>query len=213
MAKQQRSEETRQALIASGARVFAKTPFDKARIADVLEPLGLTQGAFYFHFANKHELALEIIKTELSLMVELAEQGASSAPDPLTGLHGMSLALARLVQTDVRVQAGLRLTAHSPGEFPEFLGASFGVWESTISRSLEGAQADGLVSRDLDLGAAARFIVATFVGVQEISAISADWTDLEARIDEVAALSIRAIATDAGMKLYTSRRAVSATIS
>lgn len=198
MGKQQRSEETREALVESGSRVFATTAFDKARIADVLEPLGLTQGAFYFHFENKHDLALEVIRREHAMMVELSERVLTSAESGLVGLREVSSRLADLVRSDVTVQAGLRLTSHTPEEFPEFHGASFSIWIETIGRFLRRAETEGQVRPEVDIDAAARFVVATFVGVQEISAISTQWSDLNARIREVSSLAIRGIATDEG---------------
>lgn len=198
MGKQQRSEETREALVESGSRVFATTAFAKARIADVLEPLGLTQGAFYFHFENKHDLALEVIRREHAMMVDLSEKVLTSAESGLVGLREVSSRLAYLVRSDVTVQAGLRLTSHTPEEFPEFLGASFSIWIETIGRFLRRAKTEGQVRAEVDIDAAARFVVATFVGVQEISAISTQWSDLNARIREVSSLAIRGIATDEG---------------
>ncbi|WP_454167858.1 ScbR family autoregulator-binding transcription factor [Microbacterium lacticum] len=211
MGKQQRSEETREALIASGSRVFATTPFDKARIADILEPLGLTQGAFYFHFENKHELALEVIRREHAMMVELSEKILSEANSDLAGLHEVAARLAELVRSDMTVQAGLRLTSHTPEEFPEFLGASFSIWNDAIAKFLRRAQAEGEVRPDLNLDAAARFVVATFVGVQEISAITTRWSDLEERIREVSSLAIRGISTDEGYAVLVASTAATAT--
>lgn len=209
MGKQQRSEETREALIESGSRLFATTPFDKARIADVLEPLGLTQGAFYFHFENKHDLALEIIRREHAMMVQLSESVLSGADSGLAGLHEVSSMLAALVRSDITVQAGLRLTSHTPEEFPEFLGASFSVWNETIGKFLLRAQAEGDVRSDIDLDAGARFVVATFVGVQEISAIATRWADVEERIWEVSSFAIRGIATDESYAAFVASTASS----
>ncbi|MDR6200000.1 AcrR family transcriptional regulator [Microbacterium sp. SORGH_AS428] len=202
MGKQQRSEETREALIQSGSRLFATTPFDKARIADVIGPLGLTQGAFYFHFENKHDLALEIIRREHAKMVELSEAVLDAADSGLAGLHEVSSRLAELVRSDIVVQAGLRLTSHTPQEFPEFLGASFAIWNATIEKFLLRGQGEGDVRRDLDVHAAARFVVATFVGVQEISAVATGWADLDERIREVSSLAIRGIATEDGYAAF-----------
>ncbi|OWP20998.1 hypothetical protein CBF90_13825 [Microbacterium sp. AISO3] len=203
MGKQQRSGETREALLESGSRVFATIPFDKARIADVIEPLGVTQGAFYFHFENKHELALEIIRREHAMMVDLSERVLSSAGGGLAGLHEVSTGLAELVRADVTVQAGLRLTSHTPEEFPEFLGASFTMWNDAIGKFLLRAQGAGEVRSDVEIEAASRFVVATFVGVQEISAIATRWADLDERIREVSSLAIRGIATDEGYEAFT----------
>lgn len=202
MGKQQRSEDTRQALIESGSRVFATTPFDKARIADVLQPIGLTQGAFYFHFENKHALALEVIRREHAMMVDLSEKVLSATDSGLAGLYEVSVRLAELVRSDITVQAGLRLTSHSPEQFPEFLGVSFSIWYETIGKFLRRAQAEREIRADVDIDIAAQFVVATFVGAQEISAIAAQWSDLDERIRGVGALAIRGIATDEGYAAF-----------
>jgi AcrR family transcriptional regulator len=205
MGKQQRSEETRKALLISGSHVFASKPFDKARIADILEPLGLTQGAFYFHFDNKHDLALEIIRSEHEAMVRLSNEVLNESADGLIGLVDLSSKLARLVRSDITVQAGLRLTSHAPEEFPEYLGNSFDIWNTTIAKFLLMAQEDGSMRQDIDRTTASSFVVATFMGVQEISAIVSGWVDFEERLRDVSTLAIRAIATEEGYERLIDR--------
>lgn len=194
MVKQQRSAETREKLLESGAKVFASTPYDKSRIADVIEPIGVTQGAFYFHFDSKHDLALEIIKLEHELMIALSEKVMSTSPDGLAGLRATGLELARLIKRNLTVKAGLRLTSHVPEEFPEYLGRSFDIWEVTVSQFLVHGQQEGTIRTDLDIGSTAKYIIATFVGLQEMSGIETKWRDLPDRIRTQGLLTLRAVA-------------------
>jgi AcrR family transcriptional regulator len=200
MAKQQRSEETRFALVQSAAKVFAVTPYDKARVADIIEPLGLTQGAFYFHFGNKRDLALEVIRREHHLIVQMTEKVQETAPDGLSGSRLLGQELAKLVRKDRLVQAGLRLTSQTPDEFPEFVGTSTRVWQDALTRFLQDAQHQGTVRSNVSVDAASRFVVATFLGVQEMSAITTKWRDLEERMAESGVLALHAIATERGVE-------------
>jgi AcrR family transcriptional regulator len=206
MASQQRSAETREALLSSGSRVFAGTPFDKARIADVFEPLSLTQGAFYFHFDNKHDLAAEIVRREHEAMIVVTEAVLAASKDGLLGLRQLAVELGKLIRENITVQAGLRLTAHAPEEFKDYLPESFAIWERTILRFLERASGQGTLIDGLNLNEAASYIVATFMGAQQLSFVVSNWADIEDRVRIAATYAVRSIATEEAIRALDAKR-------
>lgn len=205
MASQQRSAETREALLSSGSSVFAATPFDKARIADVFEPLALTQGAFYFHFDNKHELAAEIVRREHEAIIVVTEAVLAASKDGLLGLRQLAVELGKLIRENITVQAGLRLTAHTPEEFKDYLPESFAIWERTILRFLERASGQGTLIDGLDLKETASYIVATFMGAQQLSFIVSNWADIEDRVRIAATFTVRSIATEEAFRMLDAK--------
>jgi TetR/AcrR family transcriptional regulator, transcriptional repressor for nem operon len=70
-------EATRQRLIDSAGRRFKADGFDGAGIATVVADVGLTNGAFYGHFASKDDLIASVVAQQL------AEQSALVASLPV----------------------------------------------------------------------------------------------------------------------------------
>lgn len=57
-----RSEETRQALLYSAIEIIEQKGYAKTTLDDIAKNIGMTRGAFYWHFKNKKEILLEIEK-------------------------------------------------------------------------------------------------------------------------------------------------------
>src|SRR5215475_2261477 len=61
---QQRTEATRQALLDSARRIFARDGFEACRIEDLAGATGHTRGAFYAHFRTKEDLFFALLEQE-----------------------------------------------------------------------------------------------------------------------------------------------------
>lgn len=61
---QQQSETTRQALLDSARKIFARDGFEACRIEDVAAATGHTRGAFYAHFRTKEDLFFALLEQE-----------------------------------------------------------------------------------------------------------------------------------------------------
>lgn len=58
--QQQRSRETRERLIEAAFRLWTTVGIDATTIDDICDEAGVSKGGFYFHFARKEDLLLEI---------------------------------------------------------------------------------------------------------------------------------------------------------
>jgi AcrR family transcriptional regulator len=56
-------------LLAAAAQVFARKGFAGASLEEIAEVAGYTTGALYYHFANKQELFLELLRTGWSRQI------------------------------------------------------------------------------------------------------------------------------------------------
>src|ERR1700726_879868 len=61
-----RADSTRQQILQSAGRQFARLPYHQVGLDDVLAEAALTKGAMYFHFRSKHALALAIIDDQIT---------------------------------------------------------------------------------------------------------------------------------------------------
>src|SRR5689334_12795925 len=66
LARQDRAERTRTAILDAAAAVFDERGFSGASLSDILTKAGVTKGALYFHFSSKEELARAVIEEQFS---------------------------------------------------------------------------------------------------------------------------------------------------
>lgn len=74
-----RSRETRRALIRAALRLWGDGDFDDAYEAstgaDIARAAGVSKGTFYFHFASKEEILLEMSSATAQAMIDQVEAG------------------------------------------------------------------------------------------------------------------------------------------
>ena len=57
-----RADATRSLIVEAASRQFARKSYSEVSLDDIVAHAEVTNGAFYFHFRSKHELALAIIE-------------------------------------------------------------------------------------------------------------------------------------------------------
>ncbi|TPW77870.1 ScbR family autoregulator-binding transcription factor [Schumannella soli] len=180
MPKQARAIATRETIVDAAAEVFAERSFASATLADVIARAGVTQGSLYFHFASKHELAAHLIREQHARSIALP-----AGVDGARAMIEVSLALARQIQSDRIVQAGLRLSTESLEQFPELVAHPYEAWAEASAALIERAIELGELAPDLDPAAAGRVLRSSFTGIQVASRVTADWVDLVDRLEEL----------------------------
>lgn len=56
----EKSEETRHAIIESAVQIISEKGYSKTALEDIVKNIGMTRGAFYWHFKNKQDLLKSI---------------------------------------------------------------------------------------------------------------------------------------------------------
>jgi AcrR family transcriptional regulator len=121
VARQERAERTREAIIHAAARVFEREGYEAAPLADITRSATVTKGALYFHFPSKRDLAYAVVsqaRGSLDALVGplLARRGGSELPVQL--LIDLSHVVLLRLAADPVLRAGLSLGAE-PVLFPE----------------------------------------------------------------------------------------------
>jgi AcrR family transcriptional regulator len=175
LARQDRAERTRNAILDAAAEVFDERGFDGASLSDILARAGVTKGALYFHFSSKEELARALVAEQwVAIDTPLAEEAG------LQDVIDMSHALAHSMWTNVRVRAGNRLVIEANFASPD--AAVYERWIEIVDELLVKAKRHGDLRQEWDTRDVANWVSATFMGVQTQSAVLTGRNDVHERL-------------------------------
>lgn len=196
MARQQRAIETRESIVVAAARVFAEGGYRASTLSDVTREAQVTQGAIYFHFGSKRELAAEIIRRQHETSLAAGEQQLKESESGAEGMVALSATLAEQIVRNPIVQAGLRLSTESVDDLADVAAVPYLDWIATCRQFLERAADGGELRAGLDLDAAAEVVISSFTGVQFVAAAVANGADLIERLERMWLVLLPALLSD-----------------
>ena len=82
----ERTEATRQALIAAGRRLFVDRGYAETPTPDIVTAAGVTRGALYHHFEDKKALFRAVVEQEAAAVALAIEAGSADATTPRQAL-------------------------------------------------------------------------------------------------------------------------------
>lgn len=185
LAVQARAAATRENIVKSASEVFASTNYHVATMAELARAAGVTQGALYFHFASKRELALEIVRRQHAQSIAAGAMFLRSEVSGIEAMVRLSGLLAAQIQASSVVRAGLRLSTESASALGGDVRAPFADWRAAAEALIARAREAGDVTDGLTDSVAAGFVVGSFTGTQLLSGSRSSWTDLQARLEEM----------------------------
>ncbi|HLW18470.1 MAG TPA: ScbR family autoregulator-binding transcription factor [Actinomycetota bacterium] len=197
-----RGEGTRRCILDEAALAFARAGYAGTSLNDVIAATGLTKGAFYFHFASKEALALEVFRSKQHEWAAKAVEAAGSEERALDKLLAMTRATCDVHEIDPAARAVARLCwdlGEDPALAPQmtpFLTNWFDIVEDVLRR----AQEEGDVRADVDARAVAEVCVASFIGINDVSHLLNGNVDLREKAEQLMDLILRAILTDKASK-------------
>ncbi|MEZ3182067.1 TetR/AcrR family transcriptional regulator [Streptomyces pimonensis] len=193
MARQERAVRTRKAILDAAGEVFAEHGYAGATIYDVYNRCGVTKGAFYFHFASKVELAQAVLDEQVGGQIGYLEVPPGERTVKLQEVLDMGLLVAHRLTFDRMLQGSIRLAVDQVHELNRRV--PYQAWIDAHLRILTEADERGELLPDVDIPDAAQMIVGAFSGVQLMSEVMSDRSDLEERITVLYRGLARVIAT------------------
>lgn len=178
---QQRAIATRAKVLVEAAAVFDASGFAAASISDVISSSNLTKGALFHHFSSKSDIAQHLVRHWLGAVTTAFSATATTAKPPAQ-LREVFLDLARLVESDQRLRAGMKLTLE-----PAVEGAhqAYRQWVDATSDVVEEAIAGGSISDTPQGHHLAWNLCAGFAGAIFAVPVLREDVDLPARIDDL----------------------------
>ena len=196
MAKQKRSIQTRETVLAAAARQFARAGYQATTLNAIVREANITQGALYFHFDSKQDLAAEVIRLQHDVSIETGRKYLEEETSGLVAMIRLSGALAQQIVENPIVQAGLRLSTESVDDLVDCAQEPYTDWVTTSKQFLQRAADQHEIREGLDLDAAAELVMSMFTGAQIVSAVLFDSSDLMERLERLWPIVLTGIAAD-----------------
>lgn len=181
MVVQARAEKTRSAVLRAGAVVFNREGFARATTAAIIREAAVTKGSMQFHFQTKETLAQAVIAEYKQEFSPASEQVSNQAGRGMTAAMELSAMIARQLTEEPFVGAAYRLTMEESTfasrvtkPYLDAIEMFEGLFRQAVSA---GELRPGLNVEDL-----ARYVVASFIGVQLVSNTLTSRTDLIQRV-------------------------------
>lgn len=184
MVFQDRAKATRGAIIVGAAAVFEEHGYGSTSLSQVAEAAGVTKGALYFHFHAKEDLARAVIEDQHRIAAAGAERILAQDLPALTAMILMCRAFGLQLVHEPVVRAGVRLTFEATAFGPPVRGP-YEDWITVMEQLAGRAKTELQIRPSLDAGAFARYLVASFTGVQMVSGVLTGRADVMQRIEEM----------------------------
>jgi AcrR family transcriptional regulator len=146
-----RSERTRAVLIREARRVFNRTGFYDAKIADIVESASLAHGTFYTHFASKEEIfhaVLVEVLDESFAVTGGVESGGESAP--IDRIDKANRRYMEFYAANARILASIDQLALVDERFASLRHATRRAYIDRIATAVGRWQQRGLADQDVD---------------------------------------------------------------
>ncbi|MDH6126844.1 AcrR family transcriptional regulator [Kitasatospora sp. GP82] len=155
--------------------MFDEAGYVGARITTILARAGTTQGAMYFHFRSKEDLARAV------MLEQASDLRLPRTPRGLQQLVDITLSIAVGLQHDALLRAGVQLAVDQGGPVgPD--DSVYAWWSERFREELVVARDKGETRADMDIEEFAELLVGAYTGTQILSNIRSGRADLPERI-------------------------------
>jgi TetR/AcrR family transcriptional regulator, transcriptional repressor for nem operon len=161
-------DRRRERLLEAGFREIHRQGFQPASLEAIVDAAGVTKGALYHHFASKQALGYAVVDEVLAdLLHEHWIGPIERAPDPLEALIATvreAAARGKAVELGCPLNNLAQEMSGVDEGFQQRIAGLYQRWEAGVTRALQRGQTQGRVRPDVDVAAAATFIVASIEG-------------------------------------------------
>lgn len=177
--------ETQRALLVAAGAVFSRVAYAEARLKDIADEAGISQGALYFHFGNKDDVARAVLEAQQERMGDVLTRAYTTASTGLARVLAIFEGLAELVASDELVQAGIRLSMQPSTGLELDTAAPYEEWVDMTEKMVLQGMEDGSIDRHLNARETAELLNEIFVGSQTLAGLRDKWASLPRRIAAV----------------------------
>ncbi|MBP2453415.1 ScbR family autoregulator-binding transcription factor [Mycolicibacterium lutetiense] len=201
MARQARSELTRQKIITAAVDLFSVHGYPATGLGDIIARAEMTKGALYYHFDSKESLAEAIIGDGGTAMLTTFRTIAeSSSPALENTIHGLFV-VADFTRSDQVAQIGMQLLRTFSG-INAAATRVYTSWLDELTEQLTQAAEEGDLQENLDVVSAAEVILGSMLGAEALSRATRTGTDLRERVARTWDLLLPAIVSPESLDYF-----------
>ena len=164
---QERSRRTRQELVNAALKLWTERGFEtgieETTVEEIARAAGVTKGTFYFHFAHKEEILLELGYQTASLLSEEAARCLSAGASIADSLAAVTNTLVASVEATPPAAVGRAMSEFQrlrrPGDEPPAMHPSFA---QALEMLFTRARAEGEVTDQVEPSEMAQIIEALY---------------------------------------------------
>ncbi|MEL6837425.1 MAG: TetR/AcrR family transcriptional regulator [Bacteroidota bacterium] len=172
-----KAAQTRKHILEEAFNMVYQNGYQATSVDKIIEQTQVTKGAFYYHFKNKDEMGIAIIR---EVILPRLSQGLLEpmkySDNPINGIY--SAIEAKILNDEpYYVENGcptnnlVQEMSAVNSKFYQTLRQVLDTWIQTIQQSLELGQQQGQVRTDIDARDVAEFIVSGYEGIKGIGKI------------------------------------------
>jgi AcrR family transcriptional regulator len=171
LARRRDPDRTRERLLGAGFDEIYRHGFQAAALDTIVERAQVTKGALYHHFPSKQALGYAVLDEVIGAFTNLRWiDPIVDATDPLTAIVA---SMRAAFESDYENGCPLNNIAQEMSAVDEGfharIAALYRRWEEAVRSALESGQQHGIVSPDVDVHAAAAFVVICIEGAYSLA--------------------------------------------
>jgi len=185
MKQELKSAQTKQLILEEAFHLFHRKGFQSTSLDKVLAATRLTKGAFYHHFQNKHELALEVISTKVKawlyegLIAPLYEQEEPIKLLKQVFTQRLNAFSWEIKQIGCPVNNLMNEIGDKEAAYQRALRQIMEEWKAALINLLEKGKKSGSLNAEIDSESVAVYLMAAYEGVKGIRKLYNDDQVLE----------------------------------
>jgi AcrR family transcriptional regulator len=175
--------QRRESIMRAAAEVFERVGYIASSLEQIAGRAQVSKSGMTYYFPAKIDLARAVIDAQMASSRQLREHSAQWDCTALDRLGRVAESLAVSLRESPIARGAMQLAAEYQHIDPG-LPQPFDEWIEWVAQVLAIGQHDRSVRPDVDVAATARTIVASFFGIQEVSARQCARADLAERTEE-----------------------------
>lgn len=210
MARQVRSEATRQKILDAAVDVFGEIGYAAAGWNTIIDRTGMTKGALYHHFDSKESLASAIIDEGSGTLVRAFRNACGPSSPALENMIHGAFTIASVLTSDKTARAAEQLTAILTG-YNDAAARFCASLVELMAAEARRASAEGDLRAGLDPVVVSESVIAAMFGARVLSTAESAAPsgvatgavgDLFARTDQMWQLLLAGIVADASLPYF-----------
>lgn len=174
MQQELKSEITKQHIVHEAFKLFYKNGFKSTSINDVMKAAKMTKGAFYHHYKNKEQLALEVIKLKIQkrvydgMITPLNEEGNAIEILETTFVNRIKSFTIFDKSYGCPMNNFINEIGNYEKSYQLALKSIIEKWKYALIVLIEKGKVEGSIKKNINNEAVAIFLISAFEGIRGI---------------------------------------------